>query len=89
MPLNDAMKFIKAAGRNEELRYSLYSVPADKIYDTLEDKGYKFNEYDFEESVNMLHVQCQTYEQANLLFEVVNWFRMLLRRPEPIEAFQN
>lgn len=89
MPIMDAIKFIKAASKNESLRQSLYAIPSDEIYTVISEKGYTFTENEFEDSINMLHVQCQTEEQASLLFEVVYWFRMLIRRPNPVAAFNN
>lgn len=79
MPLQHAINFIKDAGNDKELRKSLYGVKPEELMPTLADKGYEFSLSDFEESINMLHVQCQSEEQANKLFEVVWWFKMLHR----------
>lgn len=77
MPLNDAINFIKNAGSDKALRQSLYTVKTEEIFPSLESKGYKFTPAEFEESINLLHVKCQTEDEANHLFEVVNWFKML------------
>lgn len=77
MPLIDAIKFIKSVSADDELRKILYSLPSEKIYPELEKLGFKFDVNDFEESINMLHVKCQTEEEAAELFQVVNWFRMI------------
>lgn len=77
MPLQDAINFIKDVGRDRSMRKSLYAFQPTEILPELAKKGYEFSFDDFEESVNMLHVQCQSEEQANKLFEVVWWFKML------------
>jgi hypothetical protein len=77
MPIIDAMKFIKSVAADEELRNILYTLPTEKIYQELETLGFKFDVNDFEESINMLHVKCQTEEEVEQLFQVVNWFKML------------
>ena len=77
MPLQDAINFIKKASKDDELRNSLYPLKQEEIFPSLVNQGFKFNFAEFEESINVLHVQCQTEEEAQHLFEVVWWFKML------------
>ena len=77
MALQDAIKFIKQAAKDDTLRHSLYSVDPNKILPELEKQGYKFTLNEFEESINVLHVRCQTEDEANRLFQVIWWFKML------------
>lgn len=77
MAIQDAMNFIVDAGQNDVLRNSLIPLKQNAILPELELQGYKFTISEFEEAINMLHVQCQTEEDANFLFEVVNWFKLL------------
>ncbi len=83
MPIQQAMNFIHDAGSNKDLRSSLYKLGKKEIFPYLEKKGYKFTMDEFEESTNLLHVKCQTEEEANLLFEVIWWFKMILQQPQP------
>ena len=77
MPIQDAINFIQAASGDKALRDSLATLKRDEIFPELENKGFKFNIPEFEESVNLMHVQCKTQEQADFLFEVVWWFKMV------------
>ena len=77
MPIIDAIKFIKSVSADDKLRNILYSIPTEKIYTELASLGFKFDVNDFEESINLLHIKCQTEEDVEDLFQVVNWFRML------------
>ena len=77
MAIQNAMNFINDASRDKNLRTGLYTLKQEDILPELEKLGYAFSLDEFEESINMLHVQCQSEEQANKLFEVVNWFKLL------------
>ena len=64
MALQDAIKFIKQAAADDILRNSLYKVNPNEILPELEKQGYKFTLNEFEESINVLHVECQTEEEV-------------------------
>ncbi len=77
MPTQDAINFISQAAIDPSLRDDLITLERSEILPALEKKGYKFNFEEFEDSVNVLHTRCQTQEQADFLFEVVWWFKLL------------
>lgn len=76
MAINDAIKFIQDSQGNKELRKVVNKSAADKVLDQLVAIGFEFNMEEFEESVNMLHVKCQTEADANQLMQTAMWFRM-------------
>lgn len=77
MSLKGAMNLIRDAGKNPGLRKELYTVPPAELSKYLKAKGYFFDYSEFEESVNLLHVKCQTKDEADELMHVVLWFRLL------------
>lgn len=77
MSIQGAMKLIKDARKYPQLRKEIYGMPPEKIVDYLKSKGYFFDYDDFEESVNMLHVKCQTAEEADELMHIALWFRLV------------
>jgi len=79
MPLNDAMKFIRESQSNRELRKEVNQAGPDQLFNRLKELGYDFTMFEFEESVNILHVKCQFEEQANQLMQTDLWFKMLIK----------
>ncbi len=77
MSLKNAIDFIKDAGQDPLLRNGLVKLEQAEILPELEKLGYGFTIPEFEEAINVQHVQCQTEEDANFLFHVVNWFKLL------------
>ncbi len=78
MAINDAMKFIRDSQENSELRKEVNQCKPEELFDKLKDLGYDFDQAEFEESVNMMHLKCQFEEQANRLMQTDMWFKMLL-----------
>jgi hypothetical protein len=56
---------------------ALNDLPPNDFTKCLKEHGYEFTPDEFEESINLLHVKCQFEEQAELLFEVVSWYRIV------------
>lgn len=79
MPIQHAIRFLSQLDRLPALRETLYGCQSEpELRNALENQGFQFNWSEFEESVNMLHVQCQNYEQATGLMQKAQWFRMVL-----------
>jgi hypothetical protein len=78
MAINDAMKFIRESQQDRELRKKMNQCKPDEVFDKLKELGYDFDQAEFEDSVNMMHVKCQFEEQANQLMQTDMWFKMLL-----------
>lgn len=77
MSIQNSINFIKEASVNSEFRSTLNGLLPEDIATYLTTTGYEFTPDEFEESIYMLHVKCQFEEQANKLFEVINWYRLL------------
>jgi hypothetical protein len=77
MPIQNAINFIKNASIDPKLRSFLNNQSSHDIPDIMQQLGYNFTAFEFEESINILHVKCQFEEQANQLHEIVTWFRLL------------
>jgi hypothetical protein len=78
MAIQYAINFIGDVRCDDTLRRSFNKIPNTQLFAALAEKGYDFSMDEFEESVNLLHVKCQTAEEAADLFQVVWWFKMLL-----------
>lgn len=77
MAINDAMKFIRESQQNGDLRKAVNQCKPAGLFARLQELGFDFNRSEFEESVNMLHVKCQTQEEANRLMQTDMWFKLL------------
>lgn len=78
MPINDAIQFINAVSQNTDLRKSLYAVPQSAILAHLAQLGFVFSWPEFDDASRLLHLRCQSEEQAFHLQQVVWWFRLQL-----------
>ena len=76
MAINDAMKFIKESQKSKELRKEVNKLQPEEIFPKLTELGYDFNAFEFDEAVNLLHVQCQFQEDAEHLLQTSMWFKM-------------
>ncbi len=77
MALQNAIDFIADVHEKDELRKKVNAAEPSELFDTLENEGYKFSSDEFEEAVNVVHVQCKFEEQAMALLQVAHWFRLL------------
>ena len=79
MAIQHAIHFIQDSQKNPELRKTVNRASyVTQIYAELKEEGYDFTPEEFEESVNLLHVKCQSEDQANHLMDTVMWFRMVV-----------
>lgn len=77
MSIQNSIDFILDISTDNDLRNALNALPPADFNSCIKEIGYDFTADEFEESVNLLHVKCQLEEQANKLFEVVSWYRIL------------
>lgn len=77
MSIQNSMNFINKASADNQFRATLNALSPDEITTSLKESGLEFTDHEFEESINLMHVKCQYEEQANRLFEIVNWYRLL------------
>lgn len=78
MPIQHAIKFLREIDYLPDLREALYCCNGrDLLFQTLKAAGFAFTGGEFEEAVDHVHVSCQTYEEADMLMNKVNWFRMV------------
>lgn len=79
MPIRNAIYLLSAIENNADLRETLYQcADAEELQKCLTSRGYVFDNNEFEDAVNYLHVQCQTLENARLLLQKAEWLRFLL-----------
>lgn len=78
MAIVHAMKFLKEIDAKPDLRESLYLCESrETLFQALKEAGYPFSGGEFEEAVDHVHVACQSFEEADMLMNKVNWFRMV------------
>lgn len=77
MSIQNSIDFISNMSADNELRSLLNQLPPLEFTSVIKELGYEFSPEEFEESVNLLHFKCQFEEQAEKLFEIVTWYRML------------
>lgn len=78
MSVRNVYALFKAIDVNDELRSSLYSCSSKgELISCLEMNQMSFSFDEFEEAINVMHVNCQTQEATNELFGKSNWFKFL------------
>ena len=79
MAIQNVSKLFGELDVRDELRSMLYSCKNRvDLIKCLEINHMPFSFDEFEEAINILHVQCQTQEAANDLFSKINWFKFLV-----------
>lgn len=77
MSIQNSIDFLQQAMKNPDTRSELYGLSSHAEFSewlVLHDLAFHMDE--FEESVNLLHVKCQSHEEASLLLNRVDWVRM-------------
>lgn len=83
MPINSVVQLINAIDDSKNLRQALNSLSDPvEVTDYLNNMGYPFTPNEFEDAIRMLHLRCQSEEEASLLMIKVMWLRYLLRLEE-------
>jgi predicted ribosomally synthesized peptide with nif11-like leader len=77
MSINNATKFIKDSQVNSSLRKKVNELNPEELKRFMDESGYQFTTNDFDDSVNMLHLKCQTEEEAENLMQIAMWFSLI------------
>lgn len=78
MSIQQAIRFLKAIDEYPDLRDELYTINGrEELFSRLAEIGYGFSGGEFEEAVSHLHVACGSYQEADVLMNKANWFRMV------------
>jgi len=79
MTIKNAITFLEDIDFEPKLRSRVYACKSrGEWLETLQAHGTPFTPSELEESINMLHVQCQTYEQADDLLHKADCIRMII-----------
>jgi len=79
MSIRNAIFLLNAIDNDLKLREQIYGcIDYNELMDFFKSLGYIFDDDEFEDAVNSLHVQCQTAENAQLLLQKAEWLRYLL-----------
>ena len=77
MSVQNANDFIELVEKNDEFRLKCYeSSTIEELMIMLNANGIAFSSNDFENAINMKLVRCQTYEQADVVKDIENWFKL-------------
>ena len=80
MTMDNVRRLAKSLEKDPDLRKKLYSADGSAGRDVvLREAGLFFTDAEFDEMVDVLHVQCQTREEAEKFFEFRNWWDFLRR----------
>ena len=78
--MDNVRRLFKGLEKDPELRTRLYKADGQAGRDVvLREAGLYFSDAEFDEMVDVLHVQCQTREEAERFFEFRNWWDFLRR----------
>jgi hypothetical protein len=77
MSVQNALQFISIVSEDGDFRKSLYKFGSrQELINHLSESGRGFTVSEFEDAVNMKHVKCQTYEEADHLKQIEMWFNL-------------
>jgi len=77
MAIQNAINFLVDIDNDDELRSSFDLLQGSAVESKRNELGYQFSAEEFEETINLLHLKCQHEEQANHLFQLVSWYKMI------------
>ncbi len=81
MSIQNAINFIERVPQDDNFRNACYRCKGyEELIDLLENEGYKFDENEFENACNMLHVKCADEHEAYSLHQIKSWFLILSLR---------
>ncbi|MFR9619887.1 MAG: Nif11-like leader peptide family natural product precursor [Rikenellaceae bacterium] len=77
MSIVNAMKFIERVPADAEFRTACYRCQGHSaLMEHLANEGYKFDEEEFENACNMLHMKCANESEAYALHEIKSWYML-------------
>ncbi len=78
MSIQKAIRFLRDLGDQPDLRNELYSIQGrEALFSWLSEIGYGFTVGEFEEAVTHMQMDCKTAEEADVLLDKADWFRMV------------
>jgi hypothetical protein len=79
MAINHVVKLLNTIEYDSELRNKLYKCSnQSELTAFLNSKGYYISNDDIENAINVMHVQCQTLDEAQALLHKADWLRFLI-----------
>jgi len=80
MTLDNVRRLYERIDSDKALRKKLYAAEGSEGREAvLREAGLFFTDPEFDEMVDVLHVKCQTVEEAERFFEFRNWWEFLRR----------
>ncbi len=77
MSIANAIKFIERVPADSEFRVACYRCNGHSaLMEYLLSEGYKFDEEEFENACNMLHMKCADESAAYELHEIKSWYML-------------
>ncbi len=81
MSIQNAINFIKRVPADDDFRTACYRCKSHSdVMELLKSEGYKFDENEFENACNMLHMKCADEHEAYDLFQIKSWYLILSLR---------
>ncbi|WP_029460446.1 Nif11-like leader peptide family natural product precursor [Solidesulfovibrio alcoholivorans] len=78
MTLDNVRRLYERFDTDKELRARLYAAEGPEGREAvLREAGLYFSDVEFDEMESVLHVKCQTHEQAERFFEFRDWWNFL------------
>ena len=79
MSIGNAIKFIKRTQSDASFRQNLYKVDSwEDLMDVLIKEDMNCSPIELDEAFNHLHVQCQFQEEADSLFNVLHFVKLIV-----------
>jgi hypothetical protein len=79
MAIYHVVRLLHSIELDEQFRLELYNCNDNtELVNYLNSKGYYFNDDDIDNAINLLHVKCQTLEDAQELQNKADWLRYLI-----------
>ena len=80
MSINNAMKFVRKVDADNEFRRICNKCGSrEAIQEMLLKEKMDFNDFEFEEAINMMLFKCQTYEDADGVKQIELWYNLVCR----------
>ncbi len=79
MSIVNAIKFIERVPADADFRGACYRCQGHVgLMEYLASEGYKFDEEEFENACNMLHMKCANESEAYALHEIKSWYMLFM-----------
>ncbi len=79
MSIINAIRFIERVPSDENFRKACYLCQGHEgLKKYLDSEGLKFDEEEFENACNMLHMKCANASEAYDLHEIKSWYKLFM-----------